>query len=92
VQHLDSLLRAQPTLTFDRVVFDMNVSGDIRNAAGAVLADMVHEAGGVDAVRTYLRTPLGAMRPTLERLLQRPWPAIGEDWRDRVRRLSQTRT
>lgn len=90
VRHLVSLLRAQPQLTLDKIVDDMRVSSDIRNAAGAVLAEMVHEAGGVDAVREYLRTPGRGIRQVLERLLQRPWPTLVENWRQRVARIAAT--
>lgn len=90
VRHLDSLLKAQPQVTLDKIVDDMTVSSDIRNAAGAVLAEMVYEAGGVDVVREYLRTPGRGMRPVLERLLQRLWPRVVEDWRQRVRRIAAT--
>ena len=85
VRHLASLLKAQPLLNLDKIVDDMSVSADVRNAAGAVLSQMVSEAGGVDAVREYLRTPGRGIREVLERLLQRPWPIIVEDWRRRVR-------
>jgi hypothetical protein len=90
VRHLASLLRAQPQLNLDKIVDDMGVSSDIRNAAGAVLAQMVHEAGGVDAVRDYLRTPGRGIREVLERLLERPWPTIAEDWRQRVDEIAAT--
>ena len=88
VRHLASLLNAQPQLNLDTIVDDAGVSSDIRNAAGAVLAEMVHDAGGVDAVREYLRTPGRGMRQVLERLLQRPWPTIVEEWRQRVARIA----
>lgn len=90
VRHLASLLRAQPQLDLDVIVDDMGVSSDIRNAAGAVLAQMVNEAGGVDALRQYLRTPGRAIREALDRLLRRPWPTIVEDWRRRVDQLAAT--
>ncbi len=90
VRHLASLLKAQPELTLDKIVDDMGVSSDIRNAAGAVLAQMVHEAGGVDAVREYMRTPGRGIREVLERLLERPWPTIVEDWRQRVDQIAAT--
>lgn len=88
VRHLASLLKAQPELTLDKIVDDMSVSSDIRNAAGAVLAQMVHEAGGVDAVREYMRTPGRGMRDVLERLLERPWATVVADWRRRVDRIA----
>lgn len=59
-------------------------------ASGAVLAQMVHEAGGVDAVREYLRTPGRGMEHVLERLLKHPWPAIADAWRQRVDRMAAT--
>lgn len=88
VRHLASLLRAQPQLGLDAIVDDMGVSSDIRNAAGAVLAEMLNDSGGVDAVREYLRTPGHESREVLERLLRRPWPAVAEDWRRRVDRIA----
>lgn len=88
VRHLASLLKAQPQLNLAKIVDDMGVSSDIRNAAGAVLAQMVSEAGGVDAVREYLRTPGRGIREVLERLLQRPWLIIVEDWRRRVDQIA----
>ena len=90
VRFLASQLRAQPQLNLATIVDDMRVSSDIRNAAGAVLAEMVHAAGGVDAVRAYLRTPGHEMQHVLERLLQRPWSAIVEAWRQRVDRIAAT--
>jgi hypothetical protein len=90
VRHLDSLLRTQPQLDLNQIVFDMGVSAEIRNAAGAVLAEMLHEVGGVDALRVYLRTPVGRMRTELERVLRRPWPAIVDDWRRRVGQIAAT--
>lgn len=88
VRHLASLLQADPELDLAVIVHDLSVSSDIRNAAGAVLAEMVHEAGGVDAVREYLQTRGVAIPDVLERLLQRPWSDIGEDWRRRVDRIA----
>jgi hypothetical protein len=90
VRHLASQLRAEPELTLDRIVDDMGISSDFRNAAGAILAQMVHEAGGVDAVRAYMRTPDGEVRDVLVRLLKRPWPTIVTNWRRRVDRIAAT--
>lgn len=90
VRYMDSLLTAQPQLTLDTVVDHMTVPSEIRNAAGAVLAEMVHENGGIDAVGEYLRTPGGGIRDVLVRLLQRPWPEIVVAWRERVRRIVAT--
>lgn len=90
VRHLASLLRLQPTLTLDTIVNRMSVPADIRNAAGAVLAEMVHESGGVDAVREYLQTPGNpvAIRAVLTRRAGQPWPAIVEAWQRRVDRIA----
>ena len=92
VRHLASLLRNQPQLTLDEIVDRRDVAAEIRNAAGAVLAQMLNESGGVDAVREYLRTPGShrAIREALERLLHRPWPAIVAEWRRRVDRIAAT--
>lgn len=90
VRHMNSLLTARPEITLDKILDDMSVPSDIRNAAGAVLAEMVHEAGGVDAVREYLRTPGRGLRDVLVRLLARPWPAVVAEWRERVDRIAAT--
>ncbi len=88
VRHLAAHLTADARLTLDRMVDDMSVSSDLRNAAGAVLADMVHEASGVTAVREYMRTPGRGMREVLVRLLGRPWSSIVGEWRRRVDRIA----
>jgi hypothetical protein len=92
VRHLDSLIQHQPQLALDVIVDSAGVSSDIRNAAGAVLAQMLNELGGVDSVREFLRTPGSprVMRVALERLLQRPWRSVVEDWRRRVERIAAT--
>ena len=86
VRHLDSLLVAQPHITLDAVVDDLSLPSDIRNAAGAVLAELLHERGGAAAVTEYLRSPERGLRGVLERLLGRPWVEITGAWRERVRR------
>lgn len=90
VRHMDSLLAARPQITLDKIVDDMSVTSEIRNAAGAVFAEMVHDAGGVDAVREYVRTPGREIRAVLVRLLKRPWPEVVAAWRERVRRIAAT--
>ena len=90
VRHLDSLLRSQPKLDLHVIVRDMSVSSVIRNAAGAVLAELVNEAGGAAAVREYLHTPANEIPDALERLLKRPWDTIAADWRRRVARIAGT--
>lgn len=86
VRQLDSSLAALPKVDLDAVVFDMGLSADIRNAGGAVLAQMVNEASGADGLKEYLRTPTAMMRDVLERLIKRPWDDIVVEWRQRVRR------
>lgn len=84
VRHLAAHLKAHPTLDLYAIVHDLSLSPDFRNAAGAVLSEMVHEAGGGDALREYLRSPTHQLPDVLERLLRRPWDAIAADWRRRV--------
>lgn len=90
VRYMDSVLTAQPQITLDKVLDDMSVPSEIRNVAGAVLAEMLHDAAGSDAVREYLRTPGLGVRDVLVRLLQRPWPEITVAWRERVSRIAST--
>lgn len=92
VRHLASLLRDQPQLALEEIIDSRDVAAEIRNAAGAVLAQMLNESGGADAVREFLRTPgtPRAVREALERLLQRPWPTIVTEWRRRVDRIAAT--
>lgn len=90
VRYLDSMLTAQPQITLDKVLDDMSVPSEVRNATGAVLAEMLHETGGVEAVREYLRTPGQGIRDLLVRSLQRPWPEISAAWRERVHRIAAT--
>jgi hypothetical protein len=92
VRRLDSVLRAQAGLTLDVIVDSAQVAAEIRNAAGAVLAQMLNDVRGADAVRQFLRAGWSApaIRAELERQLQRPWPRIVADWRDTVRRLAAT--
>jgi hypothetical protein len=90
VRHMDSLLIAQPAITLDRIVDDMSVPSEIRNAAGAVFSELLHEIGGIEAVREYMRTPGSGIRAVLTRLLQRSWPDVVVTWRQRVSRLAGT--
>lgn len=90
VRHLATHLKAHPTLDLDALVHDMSLSPEFRNAAGAVLAQMVHEAGGGDALREYLHSPTRRIPDVLERLLRRPWDAIAVDWRRRVDQIGAT--
>jgi hypothetical protein len=87
VRHLDAYLADGRDLSLDQIIYGAAIPSEIRNAAGAVLAQMVNDAGGAPALREYLRT---GWQPTvfhagLERLLQRPWTSIEEEWRNTVR-------
>lgn len=88
VRGLAALLRAQPQIDLHRIVYDGSLPSAIRNPAGAVLAEMVHEAGGVEALIEYLRSPGAAIPDTLERLLQRSWDDIEAEWRRRIDRIA----
>lgn len=90
VKHLATFLRTQPALDLQRIVYDMTVSSEIRNAAGAVLSHMLHEAGGIEAVKEFLRTSTAEIPDLFERVLQRPWDTVMVDWRRRVDQLSAT--
>lgn len=92
VRQLESVLQAQPHLTLDAIIDSAGVASEIRNAAGGVLAQMVNESGGAQAVREFLRAGAhpAAIRAALERLLQRPWSTIVADWRRTVDRLAAT--
>ena len=90
VRHMDALLTAQPQITLDKIVDDMSVPSEIRNAAGAVLSELVQEVGGIEAVREYMRTPGRSIREVLVRRLQRPWPDVVVTWRQRVSRIAGT--
>lgn len=88
VRQLADELARRPELDLDTIAFSLQVTADVRNVAGAVLTDMLYEAGGYIAVREFLQTPSGTMRSVLSRLLGRPWPAVVIDWRRRVDRLA----
>jgi hypothetical protein len=88
VQRLDSLLRTAPPRTLETTIDGTGVPVEIRYAAGAVLAEWLHEVGSVDAVREYLRTPTLGLRAMLTRRLARPWPDVLTGWRQRIERIA----
>lgn len=92
VRQLESSLRAHPHVTLDAIIDSAGVASEVRNAAGGVLAQMLNESGGPQAVREFLRAGArpAAIRAALERLLQRPWSTIVADWRRTVARLAAT--
>ena len=86
---LGAFLADHPAVSLDSIL-----SGSYDNAivypAGAVLADLVFERGGVTAVKELFNaggTPLD-LRSSLERQLGRPWRAILLDWRQRAMALA----
>lgn len=90
VRRMVELLQAQPALDLYGIIYSGRVPSDIRNAAGAVLADMLHDAGGVDAVRAFLQASSSELPEALARLLGRPWDTVVSDWRARVDQLAAT--
>jgi len=86
---LGAFLADNPAVSLDSIL-----SGSYDNAivypAGAVLADLVFERGGVTAVKGLFNaggTPTD-LRSSLERQLGRPWRAILLDWRQRAMALA----
>jgi len=85
---LAAFLTEHPTVSLDSLV-----SGSFPPAqtypAGAVVAEMVFEEGGVDAVKALFNAggTAAEFRATLEHLLKRPWLAINGDWHRRVMRF-----
>ena len=90
VSLLDSLLQGQQEITLDRIVDDHALPSTVRNAAGAVLSEMVHEKGGRAALRTFLQAPDRRVRDVLMQTLDEQWPRIVAEWRARVRRIAGT--
>ncbi len=88
VRNLARYLAAHPRVTLDSLVDTREVPQSVTYSAGAVLCEMLSEAGGVAAIKSFL---IGGgasdVRVVLVRLLGRPWPAIVADWRTAVDRL-----
>ena len=77
-------LEAYPGITIDGVLAGNNDAG--LRPTGAVLLELVHDSGGVSAVRELMRTGRSdeELRLALARLLGVPWEEVVVQWRERV--------
>lgn len=87
---LADTLTARPALSLDSVL-RRRYPNPIMYASGAVLAAMLFEHGGTPAVKAWLQaSPAGGdAQQTLARLLQRSWPDVVRDWRERTLRFGR---
>jgi hypothetical protein len=78
-------LRTHAEITLDSVLMAEAADLGIR-PAGAMLALMVNEHGGVDAVKSLLRAGRSdaELRDALSRSLGIPWQEIMMEWRRRI--------
>ena len=77
-------LEVHPEITVDSV---LTANDDVGwRPTGAVLVDMVHDHGGMSAVRELMRTGRSdeELRLALARLLDLPWDEIVVQWREHV--------
>jgi hypothetical protein len=81
-----AFLRDRPEITLDAVLTEQGGLDLGARPAGALLTMMVHEAGGVAAVKTLLESgrSMDDLRTALMRLLGTDWTEIGSQWRRRV--------
>ena len=89
VRGLAAFLASRPAVSLDSLLSGALPAAQVY-PAGAVLTHMVHEQGGVAAVKRLMsggRTPT-ELRATLEQELQRPWSVIVRDWRAWVMRFA----
>lgn len=86
VARLRSFLETNRAATLDSILTSQAYTNGERYPASAVLAEMVHAHGGVAAVKDFhvAGPDFDAFRRDLERLLDRPWSKIAEDWKARV--------
>jgi hypothetical protein len=79
-------LRTHPDVTLDSVLGQSSERGF--RPAGAVLVQMLHERGGVRAVRAALEGGYSdtALKTSIERELGRSWTAVQIAWRERALR------
>jgi hypothetical protein len=84
-ESLAIFLRANPNITLDSLI-EGRFHARISYAAGAVLAAMIFDRGGVSAVKSFYMSPAGPkdMRLGVERLFQQPWAAVEAMWRART--------
>lgn len=81
---LRSHLIAHPAATLDSLIADNG--HPMHNPASALLAAMVHEHGGVGAIRRFLDSgpSLPELRKGVEEIFGTPWAAIAEEWKRRA--------
>jgi hypothetical protein len=83
-RELAAFLAVRPEVTLDSLLFGRYPPAQLYPAA-AVLAAMVHEHGGVTAVRALFRAGGDKhFRTDVARLLERPWETVVSDWHTRV--------
>jgi hypothetical protein len=78
-------LRAHPEVTLDSVLAPQDYDQGLR-PAGAVLCQMAHERGGLQAIRQLLASGRSdeELKHTLETVLGMRWPQLAQAWRARV--------
>jgi hypothetical protein len=84
-RNLASLLRARPALTLDSLMID-DWNAPHMYSGAAVLVDMVHERGGIAAVRRLydIEPELDRFREHIARFTGSSWPEVERAWRARV--------
>ena len=85
---LAQYLAAHPSVTLDSVLDSPSIPQAVRYTTGAVLCDMVFDAGGTAEIKQFLETDQTAIRDVLDVLLREPWPTITDEWRTAVDRLA----
>lgn len=90
VRVYESYLEDHPQVTLDYVLAPNPGPDPGFRPAGAVLAFMIHEHGGVQALKELLRSGQSNddLRATVVRIFGIPWPEVAVRWRDRVRDLA----
>lgn len=88
VRSLGQYLTAHPSATLDSAVDSPSTPQAVRYSTGAVLCDMLFEAGGTAAVTQFVQAGPRDVRVVVARLLGRPWATIAEVWRKTVDRLA----
>jgi hypothetical protein len=80
---LKMFLLEHPTATVDSLI--ARSDHPLRNAAAALLADVVHRCGGPQAVRTFMDSgqSLAEMREGVARVCGRSWEAVADIWQAR---------
>lgn len=81
---LRSFLSKHPEATLDTVL--ASNTHPMHNPAAALLARMVHDHGGVEAITRFLDSgpSLPEFKAGVARILGRSWKQVAEDWRQQV--------